>query len=231
MGNNGSYPIWLQVGTTARAIQVAAWSGASFLSRHIREETKEIKVSLKRQTYRNQVCQSGWNGPHVSARQQHIRRLSKADEGGPHAQTDLPGSDPNYAAPRHHSVVGRKLKEHRHRANSVMWRRQRWGPRTIELNVLGAEGGMPGSWPEKLFIPSWSGMPRISCPIRLDNNQNYRDPRRNPKKSSQDTLKDSREGFMLDMATPRYQGVEILLRTVRKTSSSLWAHQQYGVMV
>ena len=56
----------LHVGTAARAIQlVVAWSGAPFLSRHIREETKKIKVSLKRQTYRNLVCQSRWNSPHV----------------------------------------------------------------------------------------------------------------------------------------------------------------------
>ena len=42
-----------------------------------------------------------------------------------------------------------------------------------------------------LIIPSWSGMPMIFCPIRLD--KSFRYPRRNPEKSSQDTSRDSRE--------------------------------------
>ena len=164
-GHNGPYPVWLQVGTAARAILVAARPGAPFLSRHIRERTEEIKANHKRQAYGNQVCQSRWNSAHVLWEKQHIRWLSMADEGGPHTQIRLPRCDPNYAASRHSSVVCKRQKDHHHRANSAMGGRLRRGPRT---KVLGTEGGMPGSWLENLVIPSWSGMPGISCPFRLE---------------------------------------------------------------
>ena len=138
-------------------------------------EREEIKSNHKRHAYRNQVCKSRWNSAHVLWEKQHIRWLSMADEGGPHTQTRPPRCDPNYAASRHSSVVCRRQNDHHHRANSAMGGRLRRGLRTKELKVLRTGGGMPGSWLENLVIPSWSGMPRISCPFRLSNAKSYRD--------------------------------------------------------
>ena len=65
-----------QVGTAARAMQLAVWPGSPFLSRHIRDGTEEIKANHKRQAYRNQVCQSRWNSGHVLWEKQIIYFLS-----------------------------------------------------------------------------------------------------------------------------------------------------------
>ena len=227
-GTQYPYPVWLQVSTLARAIHVAAWSGAPFLSRHIRERGREQKKSKPTPRDRltgNRFVRAGETA-HVLWEKQHIRWLIMANEGGPHARTRLPWCDPNHAASRHSSEVCRRQNNHHHRANSAIGGRLRRGSWTKELKVLEIEGGMPGSWLENLVIPSWSGMPKIICPFRLDNANSYQDLWWNPEKSKQDSWKDNREGFMLDMATSRYQGVEIPKHIVRKTSTSLWAHQQ-----
>ena len=140
-----------------------------------------------------------------------MRWFSMVDEGWPRAQTRLPWCDPNYVASRHSYVVCIRQENHHHEL-TVPWQEgcdeaherkssKHWNWRN-HARIMA-----------NLVIPIWRRMPESFCPFHLDYAQSYRDMWRNPEKSSQDTWRESRENFMLDMQTPRYQGVEIPKRT------------------
>ena len=130
-----------------------------------------------------------------------------ADEGEPHTQTRLPRCDPNDDEQTVPCEKG--CDEAQERKSSKYWELketcQDRGWKTWLFPVEVGCGGFPVS-------SVWTMLKAIGICDAIGKEQ---------KSPSQDTWRDSREGSMLDMATQRYQGVEIPQHTVRKTSSSL----------